>query len=77
MMISSSQTPADLSGFDILISWTVSNISVLGTHCISLYLHLTFCNNSQEVSIKYVKAERILSAVKLIRYLPRIQVAWI
>ena len=31
MMISSSQTPADLNGFDILISWTVSNISVLGS----------------------------------------------
>ena len=34
--ISSSLTPADLSGFDIIISWTVSDDSVMGYYiCIN------------------------------------------
>ena len=33
--ISSSQTPANLSGFDIVISWTVSNNCVRG--CYNVY----------------------------------------
>ena len=32
VVISNSQTPADLSGFDIIISWTVSNNSVIGCY---------------------------------------------
>ena len=32
--ISSSLTPADLSGFDIMISWTVSDDSVMGIHTV-------------------------------------------
>ena len=30
--VSSSLTPADLSGFDIIISWTVSDNSVVGCY---------------------------------------------
>ena len=36
--ISSSLTPADLSGFDIMISWTVSDDSVMGCY-IYVYSH--------------------------------------
>ena len=36
--ISSSLTPADLSGFDIMISWTVSDDSVMG-HYMYVYSH--------------------------------------
>ena len=38
MTISSSLTPADLSGFDIMISWTISDDSVMGC-CIYLYIY--------------------------------------
>ena len=44
--ISSSLTPADLSGIDIIISWTVSNNSVVDCY-ILMYSHgLMFFDNS-------------------------------
>ena len=39
MTISSSLTPADLSGFDIMISWTVSDDSVMGSLHNIIYSH--------------------------------------
>ena len=51
--ISSSLTPADLSGFDIMISWTVSDDSVMGryVHIYSHYLVFVIILYPQEVSI--------------------------
>ena len=43
--ISSSLTPADLSGFDIMISWTVSDDSVMG-HYIRIHTLFSVCSNS-------------------------------
>ena len=50
--MSSSLTPADLSGFDIIISWNVSDDSVMGCH-VHIYLHclvFVIILYSQEVS---------------------------
>ena len=45
--MSSSLTPADLSGFDIIISWNVSDDSVMGRH-VHIYSHClaSVCDNS-------------------------------
>ena len=49
--VSSSLTPADLSGFDIIISWTVSDDSACGgLLCTYVHIHIlilfSVCDNS-------------------------------
>ena len=49
--ISSSLTPADLSGFDIIISWTVSDSSAVGCYiCICILTLFNVCDNSLSYS---------------------------
>ena len=56
--ISSSLTPADLSGFDIIISWTVSDDSAVGCYIASYILTLFIvCDNS--FSSSYVASLRV------------------
>ena len=50
--ISSSLTPADLSGFDIMISWTVSDDSICGGLLHILLKLFSVCDNS--LSSSYV-----------------------